>query len=237
MSIETLAQDLKYAVRGLRARPGFTIAVVATLGLGIGANAAMFGIVDRLLFRPPTLMRDPATAHRVYSFQTFRGKESGGNVGRYARYVDLTKWTTSFSSTAGYTQRDIAVGVGDAAREMHIGVVSASFFGFFDAPPVIGRYFTEVEDRPPEGAPVAVISHSMWQSQYGGPQRRARKQNPNRPDRLHHYRRIRAEVRRVVGGQTAGGVHSDHKLCGGGWSFPGKQSELVEDVQLGVGCR
>ena len=168
MFIETLIQDLKYAIRGLRARPGFTIAVVATLGLGIGANAAMFGIVDRLLFRPPTLMREPATAHRVYAFQTFRGKEGGANVSRYARYVDLTKWTTSFSATAGYSQRDIAVGVGDAAREMHIGIVSASFFGFFDAPPVIGRYFTEAEDRPPEGAPVAVISHSMWQAQYGG---------------------------------------------------------------------
>src|SRR5438477_12127281 len=99
MSIETLTQDIKYAIRGLRARAGFTVAVVATLGLGIGANAAMFGIVDRLLFRPPELMRDPSTAHRVYTYQTFRGKENASNVGRYARYVDLTKWTTSFSST------------------------------------------------------------------------------------------------------------------------------------------
>ena len=166
MTLETLTQDLKYAIRGLRARPGFTIAVVATLGLGIGANAAMFGIVDRLLFRPPALLRDPATAHRVYTFQTSRGEEYAQNVGRYAKYVDLTKWTTSFSSTAGYAQRDLAVGVGDAAREMHIGAVSASFFGFFDAPAALGRYFTEAEDRPPAGAPVAVLSHSMWQAQY-----------------------------------------------------------------------
>ena len=166
MTLETLTQDLKYAIRGLRARPGFTIAVVATLGLGIGANAAMFGIVDRLLFRPPALLRDPATAHRVYTFQTSRGEEYAQNVGRYAKYVDLTKWTTSFSSTAGYAQRDLAVGVDDAAREMHIGAVSASFFGFFDAPAALGRYFTEAEDRPPAGAPVAVLSHSMWQAQY-----------------------------------------------------------------------
>ena len=166
MTLETLTQDLKYAIRGLRARPGFTIAVVAPVGLGIGANAAMFGIVDRLLFRPPALLRDPATAHRVYTFQTSRGEEYAQNVGRYAKYVDLTKWTTSFSSTAGYAQRDLAVGVGDAAREMHIGAVSASFFGFFDAPAALGRYFTEAEDRPPAGAPVAVLSHSMWQAQY-----------------------------------------------------------------------
>jgi hypothetical protein len=165
---QTLIQDVKYAIRGLRARPGFTIAVVATLGLGIGANAAMFGIVDRLLFRPPELMRDPSTAHRVYIYQTSRGEEYANNVGRYAKYVDLTKWTTSFSSTAGYAQRDLAVGVGDAAREMHIGAVSASFFGFFDAPPALGRYFTVAEDTPPAGEPVAVLSYSMWQRQYEG---------------------------------------------------------------------
>ncbi len=61
----------------------------------------------------------------------------------------------------------MAVGVGENAHEMQIGVVSASFFGFFDAPPTLGRYFTEAEDRPPEGTPVVVLSHSMWQTQYG----------------------------------------------------------------------
>src|SRR5687768_12235656 len=127
----------------------------------------MFGIVDRLLFRPPPLLRDPAATHRVYVQQTFRGERRDHEVGRYARYTDLAKWTRSFSRTAGHTRRDLAVGVGEAAREMSIGVVSTSFFGFFDAPPVLGRYFTESEDQPPAGAPVAVLSHSMWQTQYG----------------------------------------------------------------------
>jgi predicted permease len=168
MTLDSILQDLKYAIRGLRTKPGFAVAVVTTLALGIGANAAMFGIVDRLLFRAPDLMKDPATAHRVYGFQTRRGKESVCCGNQYARYKDIERWTTSFSSVAGYAMRDLAVGVGDAAREMHIGVVSASFFGFFDAPPAIGRYFTASEDAPPEGSPVAVLSHSMWQAQYGG---------------------------------------------------------------------
>jgi putative ABC transport system permease protein len=168
MRLESLKQDVAYAIRGLRTKPAFTVAVVATLGLGIGANAAMFGIVDQLLFRPPPLLKDAATTHRIYTYQTFRGKEWSGDVGRYARYVDLTKWTHSFSRTAGHSMRDLAVGVGDAAREMHIGVVSASFFEFFNAPPAIGRYYTAAEDMPPSGAPVTVLSYSMWQSQYGG---------------------------------------------------------------------
>ena len=168
MTFESLRQDIQYAIRGLRTKPGFTIAVVATLGLGIGANSAMFGIVDRLLFRPPALMKDPATAQRVYMFQTFRGNERVGGAGQYARFKDVERFTTSFSDVAGYTGRTLAVGVGDASREMLVGVVSANFFKFFDAPPALGRYFTRMEDSVPNGAPVAVLSYAMWQTQYGG---------------------------------------------------------------------
>ena len=115
-------------------------------------------------------------------------------------------------SVAGYTQRDLAVGVGDAAREMRIGVVSASFFGFFDAPPALGRYFTDAEDQPPAGAPVAVLSHAMWQTQYGG--RRDVLGTPIQigPTIYTDHRRRRARVRRAVGRQAASGVHPDHEL-------------------------
>ena len=70
---ESTAQDLKYALRGLKRSTGFTIAVIATLGLGIGANAAMFSIIDRLLLRPPPMLRDPALTHRIYLKRTDRG--------------------------------------------------------------------------------------------------------------------------------------------------------------------
>jgi hypothetical protein len=73
----------------------------------------MFGIVDRLLFRPPAHMTEPETAHIVYLFSTFRGEERPRGVGQYARYTDLAKWTSSFEYSAGYTARSAAVGVGD----------------------------------------------------------------------------------------------------------------------------
>ena len=162
-----IRQDLRYTVRGLRAKPGFTSAVIITLALGIGANAAMFGIVDRMLFRPPPMMRDPGTAHRLYYYSTFRGKETASGGGQYARYVDLGKATKSFSSFAGYSRRDIAVGVGESAREMSVAAVSASFFGFFDAPPILGRYFSAAEDAVPSGEPVVVISRPFWSTHFG----------------------------------------------------------------------
>jgi len=168
MTLDALKQDLRYALRGLRAKPGFAAAVVVTLALGIGANAAMFGIVDRLLFRPPPMLKDPDTAHRVYLHRTFRGTERAGSVSQYARYRDMATMTNSFSQEAGHTSRQIAVGVGDAAREMQIGVVTSGFFSFFDAPTVKGRYFSQAEDQPPSGEPVVVLSYAMWQTQYGG---------------------------------------------------------------------
>ena len=137
-SLDQLLHDVRYALRGLRASSGFTIGVVVTLGLGLGANTAMFGVVDRLLFRPPPLLRDPATAHRVYGFQTRRGKEETGGDNQYARYRDIERLTHSFSSVAGYSVDELAVGRGDEAREMRVAAVSPSFFGFFDAPPVLG---------------------------------------------------------------------------------------------------
>jgi predicted permease len=166
-TIDALLQDLRYAARGLRAKPVFTAGVVATLALGLGANAAIFGIVDRMLLRPPPMLRDPSTAHQVYEYVTFRGQELASNPDQYARYIDLTRDTRSFSMTAAYAQRDLAVGVGEAAREMSVAAVSASFFDFFNARPAVGRFFTKQEDALPVGQAVAVISHVYWQTAFG----------------------------------------------------------------------
>src|SRR5262249_29519235 len=133
--LDTIERDLRFAARSMRRAPGFTIAVVLTLALGIGANAAMFSLVDRLLFRPPALLTSPDRVHNIYIAQTDRGKENIGSYGPYARYVDFATQTTSFDLVAGFADDNLAVGVGDASREMHIGIVSASFFKFFDAPP------------------------------------------------------------------------------------------------------
>ena len=164
--LEALSQDLTYALRGLRRTPGFTGAVVVTLALGIGANAAMFSVVDRLLLRPPPLLIDPATVNQAYLYRTYRGVEAERSGG-YRRYTDLRQHTTRFSRIAAFRETDLAIGVGDDAKELPVGVVSASFFGFFDAPPLLGRYFGDAEDAPPNGTPVAVVSHSFWSTRYG----------------------------------------------------------------------
>jgi predicted permease len=172
--LDHLQQDIRYTLRGLRRSPGFTSSVIATLGLGIGANVAMFGVIDQLMFRPPAYLRDPGTVHRVYLQSLNRDAGITGKIRRttdgleYTRYVDLTQWTRSFSQTAAYYTTSMAVGTGTAAREREVAAVTASYFKFFDARPTLGRYFVDSEDRTPIGAAVAVLDFGFWQSEFGG---------------------------------------------------------------------
>src|SRR5688572_4949479 len=165
--LDHLQQDVRYALRGLRRSPGFTLSAIVTLGLGIGANVAMFGVIDRLMLRPHAYLRDAGRVHRVYLQYTDRDRENTRFGMEYTRYQDLRRWTTSFSDVAGYFHSTLAVGVGDGSRERPVAAVSASFFDFFDARPALGRYFQPSEDTTPAGASVAVLDHGFWQSSYG----------------------------------------------------------------------
>lgn len=165
---DTLLRDLHYAVRGLRRAPGFTLSAVLILALGIGANAVMFGIIDRLMFRPHPYLRDPDSVRRVYIQTAYQGKRKTNTTFPYTRFLDLTRDANAFSDVAAVSEWRVAVGEGDASRERKLAGVSPSLFGMFYATPARGRWFTPAEDRTPIGALVAVISYEMWQEQYGG---------------------------------------------------------------------
>ena len=163
-----VSQDLRYAIRGLRASPGFTLVIIITLALGVGANATMFGIIDRLLFRPPAYMAAPSRTNLVYLTFNDDGREYTSAHMSYTRYLELTRYTKSFSRTAAFFYFDLPVGTGEETTEKRVGMVSATFWPFFDAPPVLGRYFGPAEDHVPEGDMVAVLAYGYWQSRYGG---------------------------------------------------------------------
>ena len=165
---DSLKQDFSYAVRGLRARPGFTAAVTIALAVGIGANAAMFSIVDRLLFRPPAYLESQDRVHRVYLSTTRPSGRQTTRIMEYARFVDLGRWTSSFDRTGLLAYRTLAIGAGEETRDMTVAAMSASMFSLFSARPVIGRFYGESEDVPPMGTDVAVLSWGFWQSRFAG---------------------------------------------------------------------
>lgn len=166
--LEQVWGDVRHAIRTLRARPVFTIGVAGTLALGIGANAAMFGIVDRLMFRDPNGLREPARVHRVHLQWTQDGERRSDRNVQFPRFRDFVRDARSLEAVGAFQVRPVALGRGDDTREGRVAIVSASYLDFFDAPPALGRWFTAAEDEPPAGAPVVVLSHTFWQTRYGG---------------------------------------------------------------------
>src|SRR5712692_6118894 len=145
--METLLQDLRFAMRSLARSPGLTIAAVLTLGLGIGANSAMFGVVDRLFFRPPAHVVDPDRVVRVNVTKTAPpyGTFTYG-LADFPRYSELKDHARTLSAVAAYSGASFSLGRGPDARHVSGEAVSASFFTLTGVIPARGRFFTAEED-------------------------------------------------------------------------------------------
>ena len=142
--------------------------MIVTLGLGIGANATMFGIADRLLFRTPRYLEAPSRTHRLYFNHTDDGRETLDASQSYARFLDVARDSRTMDVVVGYASIISAVGDGDAAREVTTVAASAGLWRLFDARPVLGRFFDEADDRHGLGVHVAVLSYEFWQSEFHG---------------------------------------------------------------------
>jgi predicted permease len=167
--LDDLRQDLGYALRGFRRQPGFAALAIVTLGLGVGANATMFAIVDRLLIRPPAFLADPDRTGRVYLRNpTAGGGEQIDNQIFYRTYLDLTGATRALEGAAAFFDDQRLVGAGEAAKYAGVSLVSASFWGLFNARPALGRFFGPGEDVAPHGSAVVVLAYGFWRSEFGG---------------------------------------------------------------------
>jgi len=171
--MDTLLRDLRYAIRGLFRSPGFTLAVVATLALGIGANTTMFGVVDTLLLRPPAGVRDAQRVARVYfrlggTVVSIGGGSSTSPSTAFPAYEALQS-VHAFSQVAGFTDGQVSAGRGADAQPLRVRAVTASYFPLLGAGPALGRFFDSTEDRL-DGPPVLVVSHNYWMRQMGGAQ-------------------------------------------------------------------
>src|SRR6267378_3224457 len=160
--------DLRYAVRSLARSPVLTLAAVLTLGLGIGANSAMFGVVDRLFFRPPAHVIDPDRVMRLYVTTTSPlWGSSTTPIGTYPRYADLRDRARSFAAVAAYGGRTFSLGLGAQAEPVTGRLVTASFFSVLGVRPELGRFFSADEDSVGRAAHVAVLSREFWMRRFG----------------------------------------------------------------------
>jgi predicted permease len=166
--LETMGQDVRYVLRSLRSSPGFTAMVVVTLGLGIGANATMFGIIDQLLLRQPEHVVDPKRVVRFYNTgRTDAGSEVTGSTVPYAFYTEMRD-VRAFERVAAYTSGTSTTGHGVDARHISVARVTWDYFPLVGVRPVLGRFFGPAEDRPPRGENVVVLGGDYWQRAFGG---------------------------------------------------------------------
>ena len=169
--LEGFAGDVRYGIRGLRREPLFSGFAVLTLALGIGANAAMFGVVDKLLLRGPAHVRDAGQVVRL--FWTMRmpaGNEVTTAAFDQRAYANLEVEARAFSGIAMYTgaYKGTLFGEGSAARLVPQASATANFMSVLGANPQIGRFFTREEQESPTPARVAVLGYGLWQSEFGG---------------------------------------------------------------------
>ena len=162
--LETIWRDTIYALRSLRKNPSFTIAALAALAIGIGANSAVFSLINAVLLRP--LGYPDAGRIVLFYVSSPSGPTYGGSA---TKFNELRKQTNSFQDVSACEYNGAQVNLtGSAFTEQLAAIrVSANYFHLLGAPIVEGRVFTDQEDRPGSGH-AAILSFGLWQRNFGG---------------------------------------------------------------------
>ncbi len=163
----SLARDMRYAVRALARTPIFALGIILTLGLGIGVNAAMFGIVDTLFLRAPSGVHDAGSLTRLYMRRTdpFFGQQTQAST-NYPAFADV-RASGAFARASALAGATLSWGRGPDAQEVRVAGVSGDFFAMVGVPAARGRVFGPDDDR--DGAPrVAVVTDAFWRGKLAG---------------------------------------------------------------------
>ena len=159
----TLLHDIRYGVRMLARNPGFTAMAVLSLALGIGANTSIFSLINEAILRPLPV-EEP---ERLVTL--FTDRESGlHNDFSYPDYADYRDRNEVLSGFIAYDQAPINLSGGGQTERIWGQIVTGNYFSVLGVDAAIGRTFLPEEDRVPGASPVAVISHGLWQRQFGG---------------------------------------------------------------------
>src|SRR5712692_4346688 len=159
--MDALRNDLRYTLRTLVKAPAFTLAAIAALTLGIGANTAIFSVVNAVLLRPVPAP-DP---DRVLFFMNAspQGSDPAASPAKFVHWSEQTAVVQDVSALRGNIVNYTSAGI---PEQLRAGQVSADFFRLFGAPIFRGRTFSGEEDRP-KGEKVAVLSHGLWTRRFG----------------------------------------------------------------------
>lgn len=164
--MEKFAQDLRFGIRVLTKNPGFTALAVVVLALGIGANTAIFSLVNAFLLRPLPAEK-PDELYQCFNKNT--QKPDSYRAFSYPNYADLRDGNTSFSRLAAFNLAMVGLTEGESTRRVFADIVTANYFDTFGVKLIRGRPFSTAEEAPGAGIPVAIVSHSYWRKNGSDP--------------------------------------------------------------------
>jgi len=159
--MHALLKDIRYGIRSLARHPGFTAVAVITLALSIGANTAIFSVVNAVLLRPLPF-NDPDPIVWVWDTQP----QLATAPTSLPDFLGWKEQNRSFEHLAAFLNGSMFLDAGDGTTDTHVGLVTPELFSVFHVSPIVGRIFTDEETLPGRFR-VAVLSHSMWQSRFG----------------------------------------------------------------------
>ena len=162
-----LVQDVRYAVRTLTRTPGFTAIVILTLGLGIGANTAIFSLMDQVLLRLLPV-KNPRELVQLDGPGTFSGRTVNDRTFSYPMYVDFRDRNDVFSGLVARFAVSATLTQRGQAERVSVELISGNTFDVLGTAPFIGRIFTQDDDRAPGAHPVVVLSHDYWRRRFAG---------------------------------------------------------------------
>jgi predicted permease len=158
-TVESIAQDVRFAVRMLAKAPGFTAVAVLVLALGIGANAAVFSLINALLLRP---LNGTTTGTPMGVFVGDRTRPDAWRFFSYPEYIEVRQQPGLFKSVIAETSANPGLDEGGRTRRISARVVSSNYFAALGATMAAGRGFTVAEEHPKASSPVAVVSYGYW---------------------------------------------------------------------------
>src|SRR5262245_5042195 len=165
--LEDIWLDLRYAARMLMNNPGLTTIAILTLALGIGANTAIFSVLNALLLRPLPY-RQPERLVKVFQSRPDPAKGMLPSIWSYARFEMLRDQNQSFAAVAGFNQSPYNLTGTDAPERLQLEMVSAGYFPLLGVETVVGRAFTAEEESRSGANSVALLSYGLWRRRYGG---------------------------------------------------------------------
>jgi predicted permease len=162
--------DLRHALRSLLKRPGFTLAALLTLTLGIGANSAVFSMVNGVLLRPLPFGERTERIVTLHSTHPSQPEDWEDSRLSYRELQDVRAGSRSLEDAAGYVGRSVTLlaGAGAEPERLRGGSVTPNLFPLLGVHPAIGRHFKEEEAQAPGFEPVVMLSHRLWQQRFGG---------------------------------------------------------------------